>query len=81
MLWKEGGQSGSHTGRLLTEEGIRMQQKNKIDELDFHGGGHAMGRSAETQDFAGWISMHLHLGRDLLSPFKLLSVDHCLTSV
>lgn len=42
MLWKEGGKSGSHTGRLLAEEDIRMQQKKKIDELDSHGGGHAM---------------------------------------
>lgn len=80
MLWKEGEQSGSHT-RLLTEEDIRMQQKNRIDELDCRQGGHEIGQSAETQDFAGWVSMYLHLRRDLLSPFKLLSVKHFLSSV
>lgn len=58
-----------------------MQGKNKINELDFHGGGHKMGWSAETRDFAGWINMRLCLRSDLLSPFKLLSVDHFLTSV
>lgn len=81
MLWEEGEQSGSRTGRVLTQEDIRMQQKNKTDELESPGGGHEMGRSAETQDFADWINTRLHLRRDLLSPFKLLSVVHFLASV
>lgn len=49
--------------------------------LDSHGGGHEMAQSAEMQNFAVWIILHLHLKRDLLSPFKLLRIDHFLASV
>ena len=53
MLWKEGEQSGSCTGTAQAQEDIRMQQKNKTDELGPHGGGHEVGQSAETKTFAG----------------------------
>lgn len=40
-----------------------------------------MGQSAETKTFVGWVSVYLHLRMDFLAPFKLMSVDHFLTSV
>lgn len=81
MLWKEGEQSGSCAGMAQMQEDIRMQQKNKADELGPHGGGHEAGQSAETKTFVGWVSVCLHLRRDFLAPFKLMSVDCFSTSV
>lgn len=81
MLWKEGEQSGSCTGTAQMQEDTRMQQKNKTDELGPRGGGREVGQPAETKTFAGWVSVYLHLRRDFLAPFKLMSVDRFLTSV
>lgn len=56
MLWKEGERSGSCTGTAQMQEDIRMQQKNKTDEMGADGEGHEAGQSAETKTFVSWVS-------------------------